>query len=64
MITIKEDQCLRDIDPEADKELMESRGGCLCFLSLSCGGLINRLIVDAVGIEVEVPEDLYGRTCV
>jgi hypothetical protein len=33
-------------------------------VSLSCGGLINRLVVDAVGIEVEQPEDLYGRTCV
>lgn len=33
-------------------------------VSLSCGGLINRLVVDAVGIEVEQPEELYGRTCV
>lgn len=41
MITIKDDQCLRDIDPEADKELMESRGGCLCFLSPPCSACVN-----------------------
>lgn len=33
-------------------------------VSLSVGGITNRLIVDAVGIEVELPEELYGRTCV
>lgn len=38
--------------------LLKSIHCWLPIVSLSVGGLTNRLIVDAVGIEVELPEEL------